>query len=170
MAVPKSSPLRTLLAGSLGVPPAGAPDEHEIAAWLEGRLSESEAARVEAWLAHNPQWRAALGALAEAPARALSGTEIARAHALLPESRPAAPAAEGWRGPRRLPARLSAWLQSVPLRAIGGGLRGALAGALGVALFVGLLTGGFFVGAQFGAELARRDAVMLAQILGSWPL
>lgn len=146
MTTPKSSLIRTFIAGPLGVPrPAREPDSCEIAAWLEGRLSDEEAAGVEAWLTQHPEWRQALAMLPEALPQELSAAATARARKLLP--------ATASRSTRRgTEWRWAAWLGWVP--------------AFG--LSIALVVGGFVVGSELGADEWRRDAAMLAQILSGW--
>lgn len=59
------------------------PDEMMLAAWLEGRLPESQVEQVEAWLCHDPALRQALISAEHTEPSTLSAAELARAVALV---------------------------------------------------------------------------------------
>jgi len=140
--------LRRLIDGNLGMESLGdPPGEMELAAWLDGRLSEAQAARIETWLAGDPRLRQALIALREVQEMPLTVDERERAHALVSPYTSFAPTSD-WR-------RWFAWLLD-PIPA------GAIACILAAI--------GFYLGSGLGATTSQREAQLLAQILGGLPL
>ena len=143
----RPGPLRQLIRSDLGQGSAGDDiDANDMAAWLEGRLPEAAAARVEAELSRDRQQRQALLAMRDAPAAALSPAQLRRAQSLVGPQRPPRPAIDWQR-------RLAWWVRPLP------------AGALAVVLFVA----GFSLGSRIAAEAAAREALALAQLLGPAP-
>lgn len=135
---------------SLASQPAVAPaavSDMEIAAWLEGRLSEEAAAPVEAAVAADPALRRAALDLADILGTSLPAAPermVVRARALV-----------GFDAGRTAPAGglFGRWLR-------GGGLSGGPAyalqqGMMAVAVLV-IATGGFFVGGGLGESLAQQ--------------
>ncbi len=129
---------------AIGPVASTAVSDMDFAAWLEGRLSETASARIEAAVAADPEMRRAALDLADilgkplpvAPARM-----AVRAHALV-----------GFDAERQVPRR--GWLDS--LLAIGGGFalpRAVMASAATVAIAVS----GFMMGGGLGESYAREE-------------
>ncbi len=127
----------------------------EFAAWLEGRLSETQAARIEAAVAANPEMRRAAMDLAEILGKPLlaAPTRMAvRAQALV-----------GFEAERRTPRR--GWLEG--LFALGGGFALPRAAMATAALMIAV--SGFMMGGGLGESFAqqRHDATIVAKTQNS---
>lgn len=126
---------------------ASAVSEMDLAAWLEGRLSEEAAAPVETAVAADPALRRAALDLADIlgkPLPAAPERMVVRARALV-----------GFEAGRTAPAGglFTRWLRSTSLFS---GPRYALhQGMMAVAALV-VATGGFFVGGGLGESLAQQ--------------
>ena len=143
MTVRKPRYIEAIKNGDLGIPPPyEAPDVMEVAAWLDGRLSERQAAVVEAALCHDTPLRRALLALDEAPPQPLPATELVRAKALAGPGLLVPPFAG--------PQRRFQWLAH-PVSV------GALA--------CSLVVSGFALGSGFATDLFARRALVMAQLL-----
>ena len=143
-----NSPDKALWRRAAPVPEAGpAPDPGLISAWLEGRLSDAEAAAVERRLVASPEWLEAAvlarAAVDGADGEAVPQSVLARARIPLP----GAPPIERQRTPvmQWLAAR---WLD-------------AATAAVGVAA-AGLL--GFMLGQSMIDDFARTEAALTAEL------
>lgn len=143
MTIRKPRYIEAIKNGDLGIPPPPeAPDVMEVSAWLDGRLSERQAAVVEAALCHDTTLRRALLALDEAPPQPLPASELVRAKALV--------------GPGLL----------VPQFGSPQGRLQWLAHPVSVgALACALVISGFALGSGFATDLFARRAWVMAQIL-----
>jgi hypothetical protein len=117
------------------------PDEMMLAAWLEGRLPESQAEQVEVWLCHDPALRQALMNSEHAGPLPLSAAELAQAVALVTSAEEERTSWFDW-----IFAPVPVW---------------AMAGMIAVL--------GFWLGSGLGST-PDRDARLLAIILTGAPL
>lgn len=145
------------LATDRSVAPAAVSDM-DFAAWLEGRLPEAVAARIEAAVAADPAMRQAALELADVlgmPLPAPPPRMAARAQALV-----------GFEAERQAPR--TSWLASLfPAIAHGFGLhRGALAGMAVVVAAVGFVLGGGLGETYVEGKLASREAPTVAKPFG----
>lgn len=118
-----------------------APGEMDLASWLEGRLSEDEAAPIEAAMATDPALRRAALDLADIlgkPLPAAPERMVVRARALV-----------GFEAERKVPsgALFGSWLLGRSRHALQQGVMAVAA--------VAIATGGFIVGGGLGESLAR---------------
>jgi anti-sigma factor RsiW len=121
--------------------------ELDIAAWLEGRLNEAEAARIEIAVANDPEMRRAALELAEILGQALPAPP--------PQMAVRAKALVGFEAERQA-ARGGGWLGGLlSLGAAFGVPRGAMATAM-----VLVAVSGFMLGGGLGEKLAEQKYVM----------
>lgn len=138
---------------SLAIQPADAPaavSDMDLAAWLEGRLPEGEAAPVEAAMAADPALRRAAIDLAEIlgkPVPAAPERMVVRARALVGFEAERAASGGGL---------LAGWLTG---RRLFAGTRHALQQGVMAAAAIVIATGGFVVGGGLGESLAQEREV-----------
>lgn len=126
-------------------PSPAAVSDLDFAAWLEGRLSETDAARIDAAIASDPELRAAALDLADILGKPLPAAPprlAVRAQALVGFPAERSPGRSGW--------SLGAWL-AAPFSSFGSLHRGVMAG-----LAVLVAAAGFVMGGGLGASFAEQ--------------